>query len=143
MNHISKVITFPLEGMNNRKSAEPVIQALSGLSGISELGVCVVDHEVSLVYDPEMLYIDEIIQTIQAIGYNVPQGEITLFVDGMKCITCVFRVEEALRDLDGVCHVSVNLRQGTTDIKYIPILVSPGDMLEIIQKIGYQAGFLN
>jgi Cu+-exporting ATPase len=44
------------------------------------------------------------------------QRQVTVFIDGMHCGSCVGRVEAALRDLDGVDDVSVNLAAESAQI---------------------------
>ena len=48
-------------------------------------------------------------RAIEAAGYAVTRGEITLRIDGMTCASCVGRVERALRGVPGVIDASVNL----------------------------------
>jgi copper-(or silver)-translocating P-type ATPase len=62
----------------------------------------------------------------------------TLQVEDMHCVSCVGRVEDAIRDVDGVCVVAVNLADGS-------VAVAGGDPDQAVQAViraGYGASVL-
>ena len=63
--------------------------------------------------------------------------EATVDVKGMTCNHCVMSVEGALKDLEGVSEVSINLDEGKVDIKYDADKVSKDKMTDAVEEQGY------
>jgi Cu+-exporting ATPase len=69
-----------------------------------------------------------------------PTSETIRFpVRGMTCGSCVNRIMRAVRKLDGVTKVSVDLRQETTTVRREPALVSNAALAAAIAAAGYEA----
>ncbi len=58
-------------------------------------------------------------------------------ITGMTCASCVKAIEAALKDLDGVEDVSVNLATESAMVKFDPSKVSLEKITETIESIGY------
>lgn len=66
------------------------------------------------------------------------QRETTLHVGGMSCMSCARHVDHALRDLEGVTDVRVNVREGKAVVQHDGR--SPIDaMVEALREAGYDA----
>lgn len=70
-------------------------------------------------------------------GINRPQ-EITLKVAGMSCNHCKKAVEDALRRLDGVKDLHVDLDAALVTVKYDPIEVGLPELRAAIREAGYE-----
>ena len=64
--------------------------------------------------------------------------KVTLNVRGMTCATCVLRVEEGLKGLDGVHNASVNFATEKATVEYDPSIVGTDVMTEKVKDIGYE-----
>jgi copper chaperone len=64
----------------------------------------------------------------------------TLDVKGMTCNHCVMSVEGALKNLNGVSDVTVNLDTGKVDVTYDANKVSMENMEEAVEDQGYDVG---
>ena len=64
--------------------------------------------------------------------------EITLGVSGMTCSACALNIEKALKKKEGVDSVTVNLELGRAKISFEPSLISPKEIEETIESIGYK-----
>lgn len=62
--------------------------------------------------------------------------ETTLTVSGMTCKSCVARVDRALRELDGVEVVAVELRSGTVRIRHASALTTTS-LIAKVSAAGY------
>ena len=58
-------------------------------------------------------------------------------ITGMTCASCVARNERALRKLEGVDDVSVNLATERATVVFDPSRLSPRDLVDTVQKAGY------
>jgi len=62
----------------------------------------------------------------------------TLTVEGMSCPSCVFHVDEALKDLDGVESVEVKLKEGKVSVVHAQA-VARADLIEALREAGYES----
>jgi Cu+-exporting ATPase len=70
----------------------------------------------------------------------VTDGEAICFpVAGMTCGSCVNRIVRAVRRLDGVTKVSVDLRNETATVRREPALVSNAALAAAVADAGYTA----
>jgi P-type Cu+ transporter len=60
-------------------------------------------------------------------------------VNGMSCASCVNRVEKAVRKVNGVESVSVNLATNQAQVKYDPTDVADEQIVAAINKLGFEA----
>lgn len=60
-------------------------------------------------------------------------------VTGMSCAACQGHVEKAVKKLEGVKSVNVNLLQNSMQVEYDESCVSPADMIAAVEKAGYVA----
>ena len=64
--------------------------------------------------------------------------EITLGVSGMTCSACALNIEKVLKKKEGVDIVAVNLELGRAKVSFEPSLISPKEIEETIESIGYK-----
>lgn len=64
-------------------------------------------------------------------------------VTGMTCAACSAAVEKAVRKLDGVQNVTVNLLQNSMQVEYIDTTLSSQQVIQAVEKAGYQATTLD
>ncbi len=64
--------------------------------------------------------------------------EITLGVSGMTCSACALNIEKVLKKKEGVDSVAVNLELGRAKVSFDPSLISPEQIEEAIESIGYK-----
>ncbi len=66
--------------------------------------------------------------------------KLILPVGGMTCASCVAHVEKALRGLDGVFSVNVNLATEKATVEYDPDRVGVADFKRVVEEAGYGVG---
>ena len=59
-------------------------------------------------------------KTVKAMKKELPQGNITLMIDGMMCEHCVRHVTEALQSVDGVTDINVSLEENKATVTATP-----------------------
>jgi Cu+-exporting ATPase len=64
-------------------------------------------------------------------------------VSGMTCGSCVNRITRAVRKLDGVTRVTVDLRQETATVSREPALVSNAALAAAVADAGYEADLVS
>jgi len=66
------------------------------------------------------------------------EQKVTLPVRGMTCASCVAHVEKALKGLDGVEDINVNLATEKANVWFNAEAVKIGDMVKAVQETGYE-----
>lgn len=62
-----------------------------------------------------------------------------LALKGLTCASCKYAVKAALSNLDGVEQADVSYKKMTATVLYDPDRTTPQQMVEVIEKAGYQA----
>ncbi|MDA8202634.1 MAG: heavy-metal-associated domain-containing protein [Chloroflexi bacterium] len=60
-------------------------------------------------------------------------------VEGMTCVSCVNRIERAVRKVEGVRRVRVDLGHETATVSREPALVSDAALAAAVEGAGYRA----
>ncbi len=100
-------LRLSIEGMTCASCAGRVDRALRAVPGVEAVVVNPVTHVADV--RPATVDARTLAEAVEAAGYSVTRGEITLRIDGMTCASCIGRVERVLRAVPGVIDASVNL----------------------------------
>jgi Cu+-exporting ATPase len=64
---------------------------------------------------------------------------LTVSIAGMRCTSCVSRIETVLRDREGVLWADVNFAAQQAVVTYNPYTVAPRQLSDLIEQLGYEA----
>ena len=132
-----KQITLPITGMTCANCANTIERNLKKLEGVKAASVNLASERATVVYDPELIGQERIIQRISEVGYGVATAKADLPIVGMTCANCANTIERALKKLPGVTAASVNLATERATVEYLPGAVEIGDLIATIRKVGY------
>ncbi len=79
-----------------------VEKGLEAIPGIHSVDVNLALSKATINYDSKKTNFQDIINEISKIGYEVPEEEIELLIEGMSCASCATRIEKKLSTLAGV-----------------------------------------
>ncbi len=65
--------------------------------------------------------------------------KIKLKIDGMHCTSCSMNIDMDLEDLEGVKTAKTNYAKQESEVEYEPDKLKIEEIIEQIQKTGYQA----
>lgn len=133
----AKKTLLKITGMTCVSCVFRVEEALRGLKGVSEANVNLANEKAAVTYDPSQVSIDEMVRAVKDAGYGVVPETVTLPVRGMTCASCVKRIEDALREKEGVIDVGVNLATERVTIKYSSTEVTLPELKKTITDAGY------
>ncbi|SPU07712.1 Cu2+-exporting ATPase [Bacillus licheniformis] len=91
-----------------------------------------------IVYDPGQIEVGQLAEKVESLGYQVPAEKAEFAVSGMTCAACANRVEKRLNKLSGVKSAAVNFAIETATVDYHAGAVSPEEMIEAVEKLGYK-----
>jgi Cu+-exporting ATPase len=66
-------------------------------------------------------------------------GAVTIPIGGMTCAACAQRIEKAIRKMEGIQTVAVNLATEKASVTYDPQALRVSAIREAIEKLGYKA----
>ena len=130
-------IILPVKGMSCASCAARIEKKVGELNGIHDVSVVFGSEKASVVLDPSTTSIEEVLQAIDKLGFEVPQNKMTFPVEGMTCASCVSRVEKNLLKIEGVTDAKVNLASGKALVEYIDDRIKIEDFRASLEKIGF------
>lgn len=128
-------ISLPVEGMSCASCVGRVEAALRKVEGVQEVAVNLATERADVWTAPGVSR-HKLVQAIEGAGYDVPARTVELSVEGMSCASCVGRVEAALRKVEGVQEVVVNL---ATERATIHGQADAAALVAAVDSAGYDA----
>ncbi|MDX9872454.1 MAG: heavy metal translocating P-type ATPase [Clostridia bacterium] len=132
-----------IRGMTCAACAQRIEKVLRKLPGIEQASVNLAGEKLFVEYDPDILPLTSIKETVAKIGYEVVEktdtANITVPIGGMTCAACAQRLEKAIGKLPGVTAVTINFATEKATIAYNPQQLRASAIRETIEKAGYTA----
>jgi Cu+-exporting ATPase len=134
--------TLSISGMTCAACAGRIEKTVGKLEGVSAAVVNLASEKLFVEYaDTQTLA--GVKEAVAKIGYEAldkPQGAAAAIpIGGMTCAACSARVEKAIRTLEGVESVSVNLATEKASVIYNPGTIRISAIKDAIEKAGYKA----
>jgi Cu+-exporting ATPase len=133
-----RISELKISGMVCAACTAAIEKALKNQGGVSRAEINLGTETASVEYDPEKLGLIDIEKTIRDVGYDVIDQKVVLKIGGMVCAMCVGALEIALKKLDGVVDVRVNLAAEKAYVTFNPRMVGLEDMKKAVLDTGYQ-----
>ena len=118
--------------------AKTVEKSLANLNGVLKADVNLATETASVELMPGNVDLKTVKKAIQEAGYDVVFAHTTVKIEGMTCAMCVKTIENALKKLDGIIEVSVNLGTEKAHIVYNPEELGLVDFKKAIESAGYK-----
>ncbi|KAG1249563.1 hypothetical protein G6F68_013254 [Rhizopus microsporus] len=161
----TQTVTLSVLGMTCSSCVRSITNACEALEGVEDVRVSLEEKKATIKYDSLTTTPKEIINTIKDGGFDAAiyskdnqQQQHTastaivlknaaagvaktaqLHVGGMTCASCVNSIERGLGQVAGVSDVQVSLLAESATVQYDPAIVTPGQMVEFIHDIGFEA----
>jgi Cu+-exporting ATPase len=133
-----KKTELKITGMTCASCATTIEKSVKRLDGIIDVKVKLGNETASVEYDDSKLKVVDLEKAIKDAGYNVLNEKTTLKIGGMTCATCVATIEKALKKLNGITDVNVNLGAEKAYVTYNPKITTISEMKRAIEDAGYQ-----
>jgi Cu+-exporting ATPase len=133
-----KKTELKLQGMTCATCASTIEKALRNLPGVVAAQVNLASEVAEVEYDSSQTKLHDIEQAVTEAGYATVNEQVVLRVGGMSCVSCENAVTNALKELEGVVSVTVNLATETAYVTYNPSLSTIAEMKAAIESAGYQ-----
>jgi len=130
-------IDFPVRGMHCASCASRIEKGLRAVPGVEDSAVNFAAERAEVRFDPSQTSLEALHRAVQNLGYEVPQEEVVIPIQGMHCASCVHRIEQGLRSVRGVIRASVNLATGQAVVSYMPGPTTLTDLRRAVEESGY------
>ena len=131
-----------ISGMTCASCAKAVERAVRKLDESVEASVNMATEKLSISYNSEKVKSKDIENAIAKAGFGVIREEknkdVIIPIGGMTCASCSKAVERAVKKLDGVESIQVNLATEKASITYSPSKIKLYEIKEAIQKAGFK-----
>jgi Cu+-exporting ATPase len=134
----NKKAELKVSGMVCAACTAAIEKALQKLDGVSRALVNLGSETASVEYDPGRVSLVDLERAVRDAGYDVIDEKVVLRIGGMVCAMCVGTLEIALKKLDGVVDVRVNLAAEKAYVTFNPRMVGLEDMKKAVLDAGYQ-----
>lgn len=132
----STALDVPIEGMTCAACAVRLEKVLNRLPGV-QAAVNFASETAHLRFNPAQIRTDELVNTIQSAGFQVPAQPLQLAISGMTCAACATRIEKVLNKLPGV-SAQVNFATETAHVR-LPPTVPVDKVIAAVRQAGYDA----
>lgn len=133
-----KKTELKLSGMTCATCVSAIEKALRNLPGVVAAHVNFASEVAEVEYDASHVKLHDLERAVSDAGYQTVNEQIVLKIGGMSCVSCETAVTNALKALDGVVSVTVNLATETAYVTYNPTLTTIAEMRAAIELAGYQ-----
>ncbi|KOP72042.1 ATPase P [Bacillus sp. FJAT-21945] len=130
---------FQITGMTCAACATRIEKSLNKMEGVSDANVNLALEKASVKFDAAKMGPADIQEKIRALGYDVITEKVELVLTGMTCAACATRIEKGLNKMDGIISANVNLALEKAAVEFNPSIVSPAEMTQKVEKLGYGA----
>lgn len=136
---MEKQTTLQISGMTCAACALRIEKGLNKVDGVSGAAVNFALEQATVTFDEDKVDLGKLEEKIRALGYDTVKESVDLQLNGMTCAACANRIEKGLNKLPGVTKATVNFALETAHVEYSPAAVSVSDMVQKVEKLGYQA----
>ncbi|XP_013413564.1 copper-transporting ATPase 1-like isoform X2 [Lingula anatina] len=135
-----------IQGMTCQSCVKNIEVNMAAFPGISTIEVSLENQEGVVSFDPTVTTAEKIAEGIDDMGFEAkvkspgssPQ-EVTIYIEGMTCQSCVKNIEGAISMRSGVKQIKVSLSQKQASIRYDPSQTNPRTLREHIDDMGFEA----
>ncbi len=142
---LAEKVQFDIRGMTCAACVRRVEEGLRQTPGVLSAAVNFATEKAIVEYDGHLVNIQTLQDKVSGLGYTVfvdttgtDQKKITVSVGGMTCAACVRRVENALKKVDGIIDVSVNLATGRATVIHSSRWAGLETLAKALKDAGYE-----
>ena len=133
-----KKAELKIAGMVCAACTAAIEKALRSLDGVALAFVNLGTETATVEYDSQKLRLADLEKAVRDAGYDVIDEKVVLRIGGMVCAMCVGALEIALKKLDGVVEVRVNLASEKAYVTFNSRMIGLADMKKAVLDTGYQ-----
>ena len=130
---------FQITGMTCAACATRIEKGLKRMDGVQDANVNLALEKAMVKFDSAVMNPSDIQKKVRDLGYDVITDKKELVLTGMTCAACSTRIEKGLNKMDGVLQANVNLALEKASVEFNPSAISPKDLIQKVESLGYGA----
>jgi len=134
----TKRTAIKIGGMHCAGCVNSIQKYVTELNGVKKCEVNLAAEKAVLEFDPSSIDMVTIEKAIEEAGYSVVYEKLTMKVSGITDSSDADRLENRLKETEGVKYASVNYGNGQVLVEYNQALLSLSDIRQTLNKSGYQ-----
>jgi Cu+-exporting ATPase len=134
---------FQITGMTCAACAIRIEKGLKKMEGVEDANVNLALEKAIIKFNSATMGVTNIQKKIRDLGYDVITNKVEFDITGMTCAACSARIEKGLNKMDGIMNANVNLALEKASVEFNPALISPIDVIQKVEKLGYGASVKN
>ncbi|VDH90142.1 Cu+-exporting ATPase [Mytilus galloprovincialis] len=152
---MEKTAVLEIDGMTCQSCVKNIKAGLAEEKGIYSLEVILEKKEAVIKYSPTEISPPIIAEKIDEMGFPArvktvhpattdarvdnSENSVEISVKGMTCMSCVRNIESGISRLNGVNQISVSLENEKATVMYDTVKISPNQIAEAIDDMGFEA----
>ena len=150
-----------VEGMTCQSCEKNIETMMKTKPGVNDIRVSLEDREAFIIYDPKATNLELLKDQIDDMGFDasIPKEvqvdhefdklarksvvskdkETVIDIEGMVCHSCVNNIETNIKDKPGIIEIKVSLEENNGRVKYDSTVISPEQIAEMIDDMGFDA----
>jgi Cu+-exporting ATPase len=132
-------ITLPVTGMTCANCVATVERNLKKVQGVEEANVNLSSERASIIFDPALAGLSDLVARVERAGYGIATGEAVLEIRRMSDDNDARRLEKALSGLEGVLEAKVIFTTEQARVKYVPTIISQSELRKAVKNAGFEA----
>ena len=130
---------FNIIGMSCASCANTIEFFLNGEESIYQVFMNLTTDSVVVEYDENILSASDIVKVIQEAGYDAiyEQDKLSLHVEGMSCASCAANIDHAVKGLDGIEDIHINVANDKMRVIYDKNTITFSQIKKAVQDVGY------
>ncbi len=133
----SKHLNLPITGMTCANCVAAVERNLKKVDGVMEANVNLSSERASVLFDPSLAGLTDIIDRVERAGYGVATGNALLAIRRMSDDNDARRLQKVLSALEGVLDAQVSFAAEQARVRYVPTIVSQADLRKAVRRAGF------
>ncbi len=135
---------FDIIGMTCASCANAIDHVLKNQEGIIKGNVNLASDSAIIEFDETKISIDGIVETIESAGFDAVLKKehikkLTFVIDGMTCASCAGNVEHAVKSLEGIIEIHVNIANDKMTVTFDTDILKLSQIKKAVQDVGYDA----
>lgn len=152
---MEKTAVLEIDGMTCQSCVKNIKAGLAEEKGIYSLEVILEKKEAVIKYSPTEISPPIIAEKIDEMGFPArvktvhpattdakadnSENSVEMSVKGMTCMSCVRNIESSISQVNGVNQISVSLENEKATVMYDTVKISPSQIAEAIDDMGFEA----
>ena len=144
--------TIKVDGMTCKSCVQSIEQRIGDDEGVKAIAVSLESNTATISFNPFAVSAQVLSEKIEEMGFDatvvdvektvMPPCVCVLLVEGMTCQSCVKSIEDKLKDIDGVCDVTVSLSEDRAVITH-QSSVDRQDLRTAVYDLGFDVEIAN